>query len=81
MLGYNKGQGDWLTNGRGWRHGRIQLKEKFAFLPKRTTSGRILWLKKYYQRIEFWDWPPSKVKCKTNLTLNEGLLYHISVNF
>jgi hypothetical protein len=29
--------------------------EKFAWWPKRVTSGKLIWLSKYYEHVELYD--------------------------
>jgi hypothetical protein len=29
--------------------------ERFAWLPKRVTSGKCIWLKRYYEHVELYD--------------------------
>ena len=31
------------------------VNEKFALLPKRVTSGKWVWLSKYYEHVELYD--------------------------
>ncbi len=31
------------------------VNERFAWLPKRVTSGKVVWLKKYYEHVELYD--------------------------
>ena len=31
------------------------VNERFAFLPKRVTSGKLIWLSKYYEHVELYD--------------------------
>ncbi len=42
----------------GYRMPQIEVKEKFAWRPVRTTSGKWIWWRKYVKRVKFY-WGPS----------------------
>ena len=33
----------------------MKTKQRFAWLPKRVTSGKLVWLDTYYENIHFYD--------------------------
>lgn len=59
-----------------------EIFEKWAYLPKKSTSGKWIWYKKYYQIATYLDKdgkPPMKrLAWYTVLTENEYLVWQIS---
>jgi hypothetical protein len=33
----------------------METKKRFAWLPKKVTSGKLVWLDTYYENIQFYD--------------------------
>jgi|TARA_Y100000015_G_scaffold43151_1_gene52563 hypothetical protein len=49
-------------------------RKRYALLPKCAKNGDTLWLVHYYEYIQYYDWPPKKIRNKTIYTEAEGIV-------